>query len=465
MRRHYRLLIAVGVGAGLWVAPVPGGVNPQGWHLFAIFAAIILGMVLQAMEAGAVVLLGLIAAILTESMTVSAVLTGFSNSSVWLIVSAFLFSQAVASTGLGKRLAFLFIRAFGGRTLGLAYALTASELVIAPAVPANTARTGGILFPIISSIARVCGSSPDQSPRRLGAFLMLNQFHVTIILSAMFLTAMSANPLAAELAAKTSGVKITWGLWAAAGLLPGLLSLAAAPWLLYRLYPPELVESPQAPAEAQRQLETLGPMSRAEMALAFVVGCCLLLWTTSTLHSLDATTVAFTGLGAMLVLGVMTWQDVINTRGAWDALLWFGGLIGMADWLGRLGLTGWFAQAVGARVQGPWLWILLVVSLAYFYSHYAFASMTAHVTAMYAPFLAVCVAAGAPALLAALVLGFFSNLNAAMTHYSTGPAPIYFGAGYVDQATWWKLGFIISILHLVIWLGVGLPYWKLIGVW
>ncbi|HYM10728.1 MAG TPA: DASS family sodium-coupled anion symporter [Bryobacterales bacterium] len=464
MRRHYRMFIAVALGAALWALPVPAGVKPQGWRLLAIFAATIAGMVLQVMEAGAVVVLGLVAAMLTRAMTVQAVLGGFSNSIVWLIVSAFLFSQAVTATGLGRRLAYLFIRAFGHRTLGLGYALAASELVIAPAVPANTARAGGILFPIVSSIARVCGSLPKESPR-LGAFLMLNQFHATIILSAMFLTATTTNPLVLALAMQTSGVTVSWSLWAAAALVPGVVSLLLAPWLLYRLHPPEMADSPEAAAEAHRQLTELGPMKRPEIALAIVVGCCLLLWTTTPLHGLDPTTVAFLGLAAMLLGRVLSWGEVIRTSGAWDAMLWFGGLISMADWLGRLGVTQWFAHAVASRVHGSWLWILIILSLAYFYAHYAFASMTAHVTAMYAPFLGVAVAAGAPALLATLVLGFFSTLNAAMTHYSTGPAPIYFGAGYVSQATWWKLGFLISVAHIVVWLGLGLPYWKLIGVW
>ncbi|MBI3697055.1 MAG: DASS family sodium-coupled anion symporter [Acidobacteria bacterium] len=460
MPRHYRMLLVIALGAAVWAMPTPAGVEPQGWRLLAIFAATILGMVLQVMESGAVVLLGIVAAMLTRAMTVTAVLGGFSNSTVWLIVSAFLFSQAVTATGLGKRLAYLFIRAFGHRSLGLAYALAASELVIAPAVPANTARTGGILFPIVSSIARVCGAD-----RRLGGFLMLNQFHATIILSAMFLTSTTTNPLAIELAEKTAGVKISWGLWALAALVPSVVSLVLAPWILYRMCPPEMAESLEAPAEARRQLEALGPMKRAEIALAVVVGSCLLLWASTPLHGLDATAVAFLGLAAMLLGRVMTWQDVIQTSGAWDAMLWFGGLIGMADWLGRLGVTAWFARSVASRVHGQWLWILLILSLVYFYSHYGFASMSAHVTAMYAPFLGVAVAAGAPALLSALVLGFFSTLNAAMTHYSTGPAPIYFGAGYVDQATWWKVGFVISVAHLLVWIGLGMPYWKLIGIW
>ena len=386
MPRPKRLLLAIALGVVLWMLPRPEGVSPQAWRLFAVFAATIFGMIVQAAPAGAVVLLGMVAAILSGAMTAAGVLGGFSNSSVWLIVSAFLFSHAVAATGLGKRVAYWFIRAFGQRTLGLGYALAASELVIAPAVPANTARAGGILFPIVSSIARVCGSTPEQAPRRMGAFLMLNQFQCTIILSAMFLTSMASNPLIAELAAKTVGVKLSWGLWAAAAAVPGLVSLAVVPWLLYRLYPPEMTESPEAPAEARRRLEEMGPMGSAEIWLAAIVSCCLLLWTTTGLHGLDPTTIAFMGLAAMLLTGVMKWQDVVRTSGAWDALLWFGGLIAMAEWLAKLGMTGWFARAVASHVHGEWWWILLLLALVYFYSHYGFASMTAHVTAMYGPF-------------------------------------------------------------------------------
>ena len=161
----------------------------------------------------------------------------------------------------------------------------------------------------------------------------------------------------------------------------------------------------------------------------------------------------------------MTWQDVARTSGAWDAMLWFGGLIGMAEWLARLGLTGWFATTVAAHVHGQWWWTLLLLSLVYFYSHYGFASMTAHVTAMYAPFLGVAVAAGAPPVLSAMALAVCSNLNASITHYSTGPAPIFFGAGYVDQATWWKLGFLVSVVNLAIFGGMAVSYWRLIGLW
>jgi DASS family divalent anion:Na+ symporter len=360
MARRKRLLLVVGWVVLVWVLPRPAELSPQAWRLLAIFSGTIVGLVLQAAASGAVVLFGLVAAILTGAMSASSVLAGFSNASVWLIVSAFLFSHAVSSTGLGRRVAYLFIRSFGRRTLGLGYALAASELVIAPAVPSNTARAGGILFPIVESIARACGSDPRTSPRRLGAYLMLNQFQADTILSAMFLTSMASNPLIAELAATTAGVRLGWGTWAAAASLPGLVSLAVVPWILYRTYPPERAESPEAPAEAHRLLAEMGPLRRSEILLAVIVGGCLALWTTTSLHHLDPTTIALLGLAVMLLSGVLAWRDVTRCSGAWDAFLWFGGLIGMADALGKLGMdpaaagVGLFLRALRLRQHdGP----------------------------------------------------------------------------------------------------------------
>src|SRR5512143_1595077 len=133
MPRPKRFLPVFALGVVLWLLPRPDGVTPEAWRLFAVFAATIFVMILQVADAGAVVLFGMVAAILSGAMTGAGVLSGFIIASVWLIVSAFLFSHAVAATGLGKRVAYWFIRAFGQRTLGLGYALAASELVIAPA--------------------------------------------------------------------------------------------------------------------------------------------------------------------------------------------------------------------------------------------------------------------------------------------------------------------------------------------
>jgi len=287
----------------------------------------------------------------------------------------------------------------------------------------------------------------------------------TVITSAMFLTAMAANPLAAKLAGDM-GIEITWGGWALAALVPGLISLIVVPLLIYKLYPPEIKETPGATKFAREKLAEMGKMGSNEWMMLGVFVLLLVLWIFGKQLSLNATTAALIGLGVLLLSGVLNWTDVRREEGAWDTLIWFSALVMMATFLSKLGLIPWFSEWMGTAVGGSgWLVAFLILSLAYFYSHYLFASNTAHVSAMYAAFLAVAVAVGTPPLLAALVLAFFSNLFSSMTHYGTGPAPVLFGAGFVDTGTWWKLGGLISIVNIVIWLGIGGLWWKVLGLW
>jgi DASS family divalent anion:Na+ symporter len=255
-------------------------------------------------------------------------------------------------------------------------------------------------------------------------------------------------------------------MWALAGLLPGVVSLSLIPLVLYKIYPPEVRETPEAAGLARRELEEMGPVSKPEKILFLVFIGVLGFWATSQIHQLSATSIALAGVVVLLLFDVLSWKNILEETGAWDALIWFGGLVMMAGQLNEMGLIGWFTGTISGFVQGwPWILALIVLLLIYFYSHYGFASMTAHVTAMYPAFLVAAVAAGAPAYLTALALAFFSNLNASMTHYGAGPAPIYFGSGYVELTDWWKLGLVISLLNVFVWICIGFPYWKLLGLW
>ncbi len=464
--RIIRGLLVILVGLIIWYLPVPAGVKKEAWHLLAIFVATIFGLILTPLPMGAVVIIGVMMTALTGTIKIGAALSGFANSTVWLIVAAFLVARGFIKTGLGRRIAYLFIRTFGRNTLGLAYSIVASELVLSPATPSNTARAGGIIYPIVRAISNTLGSEPGDTARKIGAFLMKMEFQATVITSAMFMTSMAPNPLMAEFAKKTANVSLTWGTWALAAIVPGILSLIIVPYLLYKIYPPEIKATPQAAQLARTELEKMGAMKRSEKVMLFVFILILTLWVTGQWNKINATVVAFIGVSVMLITGVIRWDDVLAEKGAWDALIWFGGLVMMAGQLNAMGFMKWFSTSVGNSLAGwTWLSALIVVMLVYFYSHYGFASTTAHTTAMYMPFLAVAVAAGAPPYLAALTLAFFSALNAGITHYGTGPAPIYFNAGYLDLKSWWILGLIISFVNIAIWMGVGFPWWKILGLW
>lgn len=459
-------LIAVAVGIILWFLPVPAGLKPQAWHLLAIFVATILGFILQPLPIGAIAFIGLAVAGLLNVLTPAEALNGFGQSIMWLIVSAFLFALGFIKTGLGKRIAYKIMGAIGDSSLKLGYALVLSDLVIAPATPSNTARAGGIMYPIVLSLCKAFGSEPGESSRKIGAYLMKTAFQGNTITSAMFLTSMAPNTLITVLALQTAKVQISWGTWALAAVLPGLISLAIVPYLLYKIYPPEIHKTPEAKEIARKELERMGPMSRSEKVVSGVFVLALILWATGSITKIDATIVAMLGVGIMLIGKAFDWKDVLAEKGAWDTLIWMGGLISLASALTKYGVIDWFAKIIASSIVGiSWPVALGVLAVAYMYSHYAFASLSAHVTAMYAAFLAVAVGAGAPPFLAAMTLGVISALMGGLTHYATGPAPIYFGAGYIPQGTFWKLGFIMSIVNMIVFVGFGAFWWKMVGLW
>jgi len=457
------------LGAVIWFLPHPDAITPIAWHLFAVFAATIAGFILQPLPIGAVAFIGVSVAALLGVVSVKVAISGYGNSTIWLIVCAFLLARAFIKSGLGSRIAYLIIKAIGKSSLTLGYAITLSDFVISPATPSSTARAGGIIYPIIRSLSTALHSEPDDgTARKFGAYIMQIEYQANAITCAMFMTAMAGNPMAVELAAKTIGVEITWSAWAMAAIVPGLISLLLMPYLLYKLYPPEIHEMPHAKQMAVEALEKMGPMSWMEkIVLAVFVGS-LALWATSSLTHMNATGVGMLAVTVLLLTNVLTWQDVLQEKGAWNTMFWMGSLIALAGALSSSGFIKVVADMAGAAIQSAglsWLAAFIILVLIYVYSHYAFASVSAHIGAMYAAFLAVAVAVGTPPLLAAISFAALSNIMIPLTHYGGGAAPILYGAGYVPQGTWWKLGFIMVTVNLVIWLGIGSLWWHVIGLW
>ena len=415
---------------------------------------------------GASILTAMTALVLTGTLPAAEVLAGFADPTVWLIFTAFLFSRAVTDTRLGARVAYLFIRRFGRSALTLGYSLAFSDLVLAPFVPSDTARGGGIISPITRSVAGALGCEPGTNSGRTGGFLVLVAFHTTYVASAMFLTGMASNPLMADFGLKIAHVEMNWIRWFWGAIVPGSVSILLVPLLLYRIYHPAITDTGAARDHARRELEHMGPLSQRERRLGVIMVLVMCGWITSPWHHIPNAFVALAGVSAILIARVLNWSDLLGESKAWDALVWFAPLIMMAGELNKRGVIQTLSQSMFqfSRLL-PWFWALIFLVAAYLYVHYGFASMTAQITALYPAFLFAALASGAPPLLAALMLAYFSNLNAGLTHYGTGSAPVYFGLGYVSQADWWKVGFLISILILIIWVGIGMLWWKAIGYW
>ena len=506
------MAIAVAVGLLIWfVIPVPKGVTPNAWHLLALFAATIVAIIGKAMPIGALSIVAITlvaltgvtghsvpaasggahpasAAVASVSASAPAVqgaapaaarkaassasaaraaasapasasasaskgeakpvkpstaadyikdaLSSMSNSLIWLIGVSIMISRGLIKTGLGSRIGYWFISVFGRKTIGIGYALAFSELVLAPVTPSNTARGGGIMHPIMRSTA--------------------------------------PNPLVVDLIAKAthSQIHISWAQWALGMLVPGIVALLVMPLVVYWLNKPEITDTPNATQFARGKLAELGHMQCGEKIMVGIFALLLLLWAGvpamlfGRSYEVDPTTTAFVGLSLLLLTGVLSWDDVLKEKSAWDTIIWFGALVMMADFLNKLGLVGWFSGSLKDGIQSMglnWQMAAALLLLAYFYAHYMFASTTAHITSMFGAFFAAGLALGAPPMAWAFLMAAASSLMMTLTHYATGSAPVIFGSNYVTLGQWWRTGFVMSMVNLLIWLTVGTAWGRVLG--
>ncbi len=474
--------IAVLITLLIWfVIPVPAGVDSNAWQLLALFVGTIAAIIGKALPIGAISIIAVTLVALTgvtadnPKDAINDALSSFANPLIWLIGVAVMISRGLIKTGLGARIAYNVVAIFGKKTLGIGYSLAIAELILAPVTPSNTARGGAIVHPIMRSIADGFHSKvEDGTEGRMGKFLALVNYHSNPITSAMFITATAPNPLVVKLVGEVTGreIHLSWATWALAMFLPGMACLLLMPLVIYALAKPSVTHTPDVKAVTQAELSKLGKITRPEQIMLATFALMLLLWAGVPAmllgdgFAVNATAVAFLGLSLLILTGVLTWEDILKEKSAWDTIIWFGVLVMMATYLNKLGLVGWFSSSIEALIAGlgiGWVGAVAILTLVYLYAHYFFASTTAHITAMFAAFYTVGLSLGAPPMLYALILAATSSLMMTLTHYATGTAPVIFGSGYTTLGEWWKVGFVMSVVNLLVWLGVGLVWWKLLG--
>jgi divalent anion:Na+ symporter, DASS family len=478
-------LITTAVLVMLLLVPAPDGLDPKAWSLVAIFLTTITAIILKVMPIGVMAMMAIVIVSLSQVTSTSSkgaigdALSSFSSPLIWLIVVAILISRGLKKTGLGNRIGMMFISLLGKRTVGIGYGLTICELVLAPFTPSNTARGGGIVHPIMKSIANAFDSDPAKGTEaKVGTYLALVNYHANPITSAMFLTATAPNPLVVDFVAKAThqNLHLSWTTWALCMLLPGLLCLLLMPLVIYLLSPPELKATPNAIEYARSEMAKMGPLSGKEKVMLGTFGLMLLLWANvpsmifGPALTLDPTVVAFVGLFILIITGTIDWDDVLSEKSAWDTLVWFGALVMLAEQLNKLGVIAWFSAGMKGAILASgmgWLPIASVLVLVFVFSHYLFASTTAHVSAMMLAFLTV----GAQLIPADYVVPFMlmmtagSGIMMTLTHYATGTSPIIFGSGYVTMGTWWRVGAVMCVFELLVFAVVGSAWWKLLGYW
>lgn len=476
-------VLPVIIGIALWCfTPIrPYGLSAQAWEMFAIFVATIVGCITKPLPIGGTTLIGLIVTVLVGLAPIkdevnpktgavnAGILSAFSNSASWLIAMAFIMAYGISKTGLGNRIAYWMIRRFGKRSIGIGYAITGLELILGALIPSNSARTGGVVWPVTESISKDYDSLPnDPSRKKIGAYLSFIAFHANVISTALFITGAAPNMVASQMAIQ-KGYQMSWISWFTAAIVPAIIATIVIPLIIYKIFPPEIKETPNAKKWADDRLADMGPVTKPEKIMSAVFLLAIVLWVLSGIYKipqLDSTFVAFLAVGLLLLTGVLTMQDALKQTGAWNILIWLSILVFMASKLISFGFIDWFSKTIQSGLHGiSWEIVLAVLVILMFYTHYFFASGTAHMTALYLPFLSVAVATGAPLALSAMLLAFTGAINASTTHYANGPASILATTGYIKQSEWWKMNFILGIVYLLIFGVIGTFWMKIIGMW
>jgi citrate:succinate antiporter/L-tartrate/succinate antiporter len=446
--------------------PRPAGLDRNAWGYLGLFSAVIVALVLEPIPPAGVGLLGVTLATVLGHVAASPAdaikwgLSGFSDATVWLIFGALVLSTGYEKTGLGRRIALSLVKVMGRSALGLGYAVVLADLVLAPFTPSNTGRSAGVIYPIIRGIPPLYGSAPGPTARRLGAYLMWTAFAATAVTSSMFVTALAPNLLAIGLVRQATGLEVSWSQWFLGFLPVGAPLLATLPLVVYLVYPPEIRSSPEVSAWAAIELGLLGRLTIKEAVMACLIVLALALWVLGG-KWIHATTTILVVVSLLVLLGLVRWDDLVENRTAWDAVIYFATLLTLADGLNRVGIVAWAAHGISRQLSGASssLFALVVLVSFFFVVHYAFASLTAHTIVV----LPALIAAGAslpgmPVKVLALALSYSIGLMGVISPYATGPAPVYFGSGFIARKDFWMLGFVFGLVYLVTLLAIGVPF-------
>ena len=451
-------LATVALVVVIWLVPPPEGLTVPAWHLFAIFVAAIFSVIIGAFPILTASVFAAAGAVLTGTLTPAQAYAGFANPTILLIVMAFLVARAVVKCGLGQRLGHLVVSLFGRSSLGLSYSIFLVDGIIAPAFPSNTAR-GGVLYPLVVGLAEAGGATPGNAGRRrLGGYLMFSGMASLSLSSALWFTAMAANPLGAELA-RSFGVTMNFGTWLVAASVPTLAAMVLIPWVLQRIMSPEVTRTPEAPAAARRALAALGPLSRDERIVAATFLGMVGLWASAGTLGLDSTAIALLGLGILLAAGVLTLGDIAKEGDVLATFIWFAVLYTLSGQLNEMGFMGYLGnQLAGALAGLGRIPVYLILVVTYVAMHYLFVSQTAHVLALFAVFLEVGVKLGVPAAPLAFMLLFASNFFSVITPQGSSANLLFTGSGYLTQGQLYRLGAATTGISLLVYLAVGTPW-------
>jgi len=297
----------------------------------------------------------------------------------------------------------------------------------------------------------------------MGGYLMFCGMASLSVSSALWLTATSGNPIAVSLA-EPYGVKINFGSWMLAASVPVLMMIAFLPLILYKLFPPGVTETPDAPKAARASLRSMGPLTRDEWIVAVAFAFMVTGWVMAGTLKLSLAAVAFAGLGALLAMGVLTLEDINLQGGTLVTFIWLAVLFALSGQLNELGFMGYVWGRLTSLLGGiTWPVAYVVLLVLYVLMHYMFVSQSAQILALFDVFLGVGVKTGVPAPLMAFALLFASSYFSTITPQGGSQNVIFVGSNYLTQRELYRLGLLTTVFCLLVFLVIGTPWVLLVA--
>lgn len=474
MNKKIFILVPVLLALIISQLPVPQGLLSYSWYYFSLFVGVIVALIIEPLPGAVIGLLGIVIGAVfspiflfspeqlhdpgfnTTLMAFHWAVSGFSNDTVWLIFSAFMFALGYEKTGLGKRISLWLVRLMGARTLTLGYAISLADLTLAPFTPSNTARSAGTIYPVIRNLPALYGSCPhSESARKIGAYLMWTAVSTTCVTSSFFLSALAPNLLSVALIEQQTGILIGWTDWFISLLPIGIILWCVTPLLGYYLYPPTEKKNVQVPIWAKEQLSQMGRLTAKEIILILLVAGALILWVGFS-GLINPAIASLVIISLMIMTDIISWDDIVSNKNAWNTFFWFATLVSLASGLSDVGFVRWAGDQIAGILSGfSGVSSILALVVLYFFLHYFFASGTAHVTALLPLIIAVVSQMEwVNVSTFSLLLCGTQGIMGIITPYATGPSPIYYGSGYIQSSEYWRLGFAFGVIYFSVYIAI-----------
>lgn len=457
--------LAVLVFAALLCAPVPEGLSGEGMRCLALFAAVFILYLFEAIHAAIVSLMIVPLLVVCRVTDISTALSGFSSTSTYLIVGSFILAQAVIQSRLGSRITYGILLLVGTSARAITLGILLVNIVLAFMIPSSTARTA-MMLPICLSIAREFTGTDQRT--RFGANLMMTLCVTNSTISAGILTATISNPMAADYIVSHGGRMVGFAGWMLWGMPPALLMTLVSWGLIQLLFRPERKELAGGRAFIRRQLDALGPVSRDERVSMLIFGVTVLLWMFGEHLGIDSAAACLLGACALCLpgVGVLTWNDCKDCISLSVVFICSGG-ISLGAAMSATGAASWIAERIFNLLHLnalPLAAVIVVLIVVVQFLHVLFVG-TATMANVFFPILAgLAAVAGVSAeqfiLPAAIMIGGYPVLM----FFNTTPSILCYDTGQVTAGDFPRLGLLISAAACVVYAGCVLWYWPLTGL-